>query len=99
TRERLVRCAVELAGSGRAAADTDVRSGPVWWAAIPNTASTVGGKHPELALWRDPLVATKLHPPSARSDLVRRPRLLERLEVGARGKLTLLSAPAGFGKT
>jgi LuxR family maltose regulon positive regulatory protein len=30
---------------------------------------------------------------------VQRPRLLESLDAGLRGKLTLVSAPAGFGKT
>ncbi len=46
-----------------------------------------------------PLLATKLHVPPPRTDLVDRPRLLQRLEEGACGKLTLISAPAGFGKT
>ncbi len=46
-----------------------------------------------------PLLSTKLYLPSPRQDLVPRPRLLERLDQGARGKLTLVSAPAGFGKT
>jgi LuxR family maltose regulon positive regulatory protein len=31
--------------------------------------------------------------------MVSRPRLLERLNKGLHGKLTLISAPAGFGKT
>ncbi|MGH2515268.1 MAG: AAA family ATPase, partial [Ktedonobacterales bacterium] len=47
-----------------------------------------------------PLLATKLyiHPP--RPNLVRRPRLIERLNEGLhRGTLTLIAAPAGFGKT
>jgi LuxR family maltose regulon positive regulatory protein len=30
---------------------------------------------------------------------VSRPRLIERLNVGLYGQLTLVSAPAGFGKT
>ncbi len=46
-----------------------------------------------------PLLATKLHVPLPRPDLIDRPRLLERLEEGASRKLTLISAPAGFGKT
>ncbi len=51
---------------------------------------------------RDPsLLATKLHAPPARPDLVPRPRLLQRLDEGLRPghKLTLVAAPAGFGKT
>jgi LuxR family maltose regulon positive regulatory protein len=47
----------------------------------------------------DPLLTTKLNVPSTRTNLVVRPRLLERLDEGSRGKLTLISAPAGYGKT
>jgi LuxR family maltose regulon positive regulatory protein len=46
-----------------------------------------------------PLLVTKLFIPTPRPQLVPRPRLLERVQAGLRGKLTLLSAPAGFGKT
>jgi hypothetical protein len=46
-----------------------------------------------------PRVATKLHLPRPRPDLVARPRLAARLDRGARAKLTLVSAPTGFGKT
>ncbi len=45
------------------------------------------------------LLTTKLHIPSPRPELVPRPDLVERLESGLRRKLTLISAPAGFGKT
>lgn len=45
------------------------------------------------------LLDTKLHIPRLRRDLVHRPRLLERLDTGLRKKLTLVSAPAGFGKS
>ena len=45
------------------------------------------------------LLASKLYFPSHRLDLVPRPHLLEKLEAGLNGKLTLVSAPAGFGKT
>lgn len=46
-----------------------------------------------------PLIATKLHPPRERRTLVRRSRLLARLTAGLAGRLTLVMAPAGFGKT
>ncbi len=46
-----------------------------------------------------PLLTTKLHIPPIRPELVSRPRLIERLNAGLDGKLTLISAPAGFGKT
>jgi len=45
------------------------------------------------------LLMTKLDIPPARPDVVARPRLIEQLNVGLRRKLTLVSAPAGFGKT
>ncbi|MGH2477248.1 MAG: helix-turn-helix transcriptional regulator, partial [Candidatus Limnocylindrales bacterium] len=45
------------------------------------------------------LVETKLHPPKPRVGAVHRPRLAERLARGASSKLTLLSAPPGFGKS
>jgi ATP/maltotriose-dependent transcriptional regulator MalT len=46
-----------------------------------------------------PLLETKLYVPKLRRSLVVRPRLSERLSRGAQSKLTLISAPAGFGKT
>ena len=46
-----------------------------------------------------PLLETKLQVPRRRRDLVARPRLSERLSRGAESALTLVSAPAGFGKT
>ena len=46
-----------------------------------------------------PLLETKLHVPRRRRGLVARPRLSERLSRGAESVLTLVSAPAGFGKT
>src|SRR5512138_3102338 len=47
------------------------------------------------------ILATKLYTPAPRSGVVPRTRLIERLNEGlTRGcKLTLVSAPAGFGKT
>ncbi len=46
-----------------------------------------------------PLLQTKLHIPALRPTLVVRPRLLAKLNAGLTGKLTLLAAPAGFGKS
>ena len=46
-----------------------------------------------------PLLDTKLHIPRRRPGLVARPRLIDRLSRGAESALTLVSAPAGFGKT
>lgn len=47
-----------------------------------------------------PLLETKFHVPRRRSGLmVARPRLSERLNRGVESALTLVSAPAGFGKT
>jgi LuxR family transcriptional regulator, maltose regulon positive regulatory protein len=45
------------------------------------------------------LLATKLHPPAHRGDVVPRPSLLGRLSDGLSNKLTLVDAPAGWGKT
>jgi LuxR family maltose regulon positive regulatory protein len=47
----------------------------------------------------DTLIQTKLHPPFTRLGLVSRPRLQEQIVQGLSRPLTLLTAPAGFGKT
>ena len=52
-----------------------------------------------MSLTADSLLFTKLRPSQARPNLVARPRLTARLEREAGRKLTLISAPAGFGKT
>jgi len=46
-----------------------------------------------------PILTTKLFIPPIRLEIVPRPRLNERLDGGMHRKLTLISAPAGFGKT
>ncbi|MEW6179424.1 MAG: LuxR C-terminal-related transcriptional regulator [Chloroflexota bacterium] len=46
-----------------------------------------------------PLVWTKFNIPPIRTKSVLRPRLLEKLNEGLSGRLILISAPAGFGKT
>jgi LuxR family maltose regulon positive regulatory protein len=45
------------------------------------------------------LLRTKLYVPPIRRRTVSRPHLVERLSPGLNRKLTLISAPAGFGKT
>src|SRR3954470_16590150 len=46
-----------------------------------------------------PILATKLYIPPAQPKVVPRPHLTERLNEGLHRKLTLICAPAGFGKT
>jgi LuxR family transcriptional regulator, maltose regulon positive regulatory protein len=48
---------------------------------------------------RDVLLATKLHVPRTRPGFVVRPRLVDRLAPAQGDELTLVCAPAGFGKT
>jgi LuxR family maltose regulon positive regulatory protein len=54
---------------------------------------------PEQTLTRSTILETKLYAPRWRSGLVPRARLVSRLELVTERKLTLISAPAGFGKT
>ena len=56
--------------------------------------------------WKDenasaprPLLETKLYAPRTRSALVPRPKLIEAIGHGAARRLTIVIAPAGFGKT
>ena len=45
------------------------------------------------------MLLTKLHIPSPGKNLVQRANLSSKLNQGLQSKLTLISAPAGFGKT
>ncbi len=75
---------------------------PVTLAAVSADNETDAVRHPVLAQQRHPLhplLATKLHVPRPRTHLVPRSHLIERLQRGAERALTLVSAPAGFGKT
>ena len=44
-------------------------------------------------------LTTKLYPQKLRASLVPRLRLINKLNSGKEGKLTLVSSPAGFGKS
>ena len=48
---------------------------------------------------RPSLLTTKLYIPRQRKSYVNRPQLVEKLQAGLTRKLTLVSAPAGFGKS
>ena len=83
---------------------TAVDGGPSGRAGVVATkGSTTADDHvrerPRQETSSDPLLSTKLSVPAVRSSLVPRTRLSGRLEEGQERKLTLLSAPAGFGKT
>jgi LuxR family transcriptional regulator, maltose regulon positive regulatory protein len=47
----------------------------------------------------EPLIRLKLFVPHLRTGMVSRPHLIEKLERGTHCELTLISAPAGYGKT
>ncbi len=65
-------------------------------AAVPSALTAAPGMRSDALT---PRLATKLHRPLPRAHLVRRPHLAARLTQGMMGPLTLVSAPAGFGKT
>jgi LuxR family maltose regulon positive regulatory protein len=109
TLDRLNKAAAVLARS-----DDDVPADPSpdttvhdAQSARTDAATTVGPaatndrarERPRQGTGGDPLLSTKLSVPLARPSLVPRPCLNERVDEGLKRKLTLLSAPAGFGKT
>jgi LuxR family maltose regulon positive regulatory protein len=46
-----------------------------------------------------PLIRTKLYPPSVPEDCILRPRLISMLDHSLQVPLTIISAPAGYGKS
>jgi len=46
-----------------------------------------------------PLILTKINIPQISDDLVERPRLIDQLNTGLNRKATIISAPAGYGKS
>jgi LuxR family maltose regulon positive regulatory protein len=60
------------------------------------THKPLGRERPE---GNEPLLVPKLQPPRLPADLVHRARLLARLDAGLHCALTVISAPAGFGKS
>jgi LuxR family maltose regulon positive regulatory protein len=86
----LVR-ALELSGESQTAFVTAARKPAARWPARPAGRAPADVSHA--------LVTTKVHPPRLRRGLVPRPRLREALTRNEDRRLTLISAPAGFGKT
>lgn len=62
-------------------------------------ASIPSGPRPAATGGSRSLIRTKLYRPRRGSDVIPRSRLLGRLNAGLSGKVTLVCAPAGFGKT
>ena len=89
--ERLQAAARSFAGEPVDVSSTQSESSRLPMHTFPRMAITVD--HPMA------LMQTKLYRPRNRSDLISRARLLERLNAGLSGKVTLVSAPTGFGKT
>jgi LuxR family maltose regulon positive regulatory protein len=83
--ERLDEAARKLARASSTKGNDDAQVGE----ASPATNSVLD----------DPLLATKLHVPRPPAQLVRRPRLVEQFQQALERQLTLIAAPAGFGKT
>ena len=81
---RTLRMAVDIEGAGAQSPR------------VPSSPSPSGGMRRAV-----PILATKLYIPTSRRRVVVRPRLVEWLNEGlaAGHRLTLVSAPAGFGKT
>jgi LuxR family maltose regulon positive regulatory protein len=109
TLERLEEVAAALTEHGNEATASpppDATAGDAGPARTDFTAtkgSTTADEHVQershRAVHGDPLLLTKLSVPFVRPSLVARPGLSEKLDEGLGRKLTLLSAPAGFGKT
>lgn len=70
---------------------------------VPQTAGRVtestNASNNEISSTQEPLLTPKLQPPRLQSSLVNRERLIRMLDAGREGKLTIVNAPAGSGKT
>lgn len=65
----------------------------------PTILSETNNLNSPKSLTRQPLIKTKLFIPHLPTSLISRPHLFAKLEHGAQCALTLISAPAGYGKT
>lgn len=83
-------------GNNAAAASGDVSIDGAMEGANPALPVLIAAVERRLEM---PLLTSKIHPPRLSGALVARPRLLDRLDEGLSRRLTLIVAPAGFGKT
>jgi LuxR family maltose regulon positive regulatory protein len=74
-------------------------STPILGPVIPGYQQSVDDVHAPQAKAAGPILQTKLHRPLPPSDLVSRTHLLEKLQFGLMRPLTLVLAPAGYGKS
>src|SRR5205807_9457419 len=77
---------------------------PAEWADVSSSAEPVASQPPapQPAIPISPrssFTRTKLYRPRSSNDVIPRTRLIERLNAGLGGNVTLVCAPAGFGKT
>jgi LuxR family maltose regulon positive regulatory protein len=66
---------------------------------VPTTTNDPDAEDVGTSRGRVPLLRSKLEPPQARKGIAPRGQLLDRLREGRGRKLTLVCAPAGYGKT
>src|SRR6266496_3868238 len=92
TLPRLHEAATVLSAEGATSPrPSDTLSSPQPPAATPlSSATSMSSLH---------LLTTKISVPQARLNMVTRPRLTQRMNTALRGTLTLIVAPAGWGKT
>lgn len=78
-------------------------AGCTWGGSWRLKMGRVGVRNPGGCLYNKfmavPIVVTKLHVPPPPRAIIPRARLITKLNAGLQGKLVLISAPAGFGKT
>ena len=77
----------------------EARTTALYWQIINATSSPAPDSMHTLPPAIVPLVQTKLIAPELRAEYITRPRLMALMNEGRDRRLTLLSAPAGFGKT
>jgi LuxR family maltose regulon positive regulatory protein len=110
TQEEIASYLGHVTKKGTLALQTTANSTQVSREQVPGEPADVSSAQPAAARLPSPRIAitvdhspsllqTKLYRPRSRSDLIPRARLLERLNAGLSGNVTLISAPAGFGKT
>lgn len=109
TPARLEQVAAQFAGDApgqnthvSAVSRAEIPAQHVLTSPIASLKSAMNAQEPLPALMQsmhDVRLVSKLRVPRLRTQLVRRHRLIERLQQGIQATLILLSAPAGFGKT